>query len=88
MEEGKETKVRKAFIQALDDLMEAYGIADYAVVARTVTGDLDCTWVAGTGKDTISDRERSNVLYAEMARLQLDLLARTMPHEIEKPIED
>ena len=81
----KETK--RTFGQALDDLMDSYGRVDYAVVAKTVDGHIDATWMAGTGNDPISDRERANVLHAEMERLQMDLMIRTMPSQVKKPAE-
>ena len=71
--------LEKNFIESLGDFMEAHKMADWAVVARAVDSTSHSSWVAGTGKDTISDRERTNFLHGEMARLQLDMLVRTMP---------
>lgn len=83
----KDTKKKRAFGLALDDLMETYGMVDYAVVAKTVTGRIDATWIAGMGDDSISDRERADVLYSEMERLQMDILLRTMPSQVKKTAE-
>jgi len=64
------------FFTALDTLMEKYDVADYAVVARGVDGEMRSNWIAGTGESVISDRERGMVLYGEMALLQHSILNR------------
>lgn len=64
------------FFKAVDDLMEKFNVADYAVVARTVDGEMRSNWIAGTGDSLISDRERGMVLYGELALLQASILDR------------
>lgn len=65
-----------AFFKAIDDLMDKYRIADYAVVARGVDGEMRSNWIAGVGDNIISDRERGMVLYGELALLQASILDR------------
>lgn len=74
---------KRPFQEALDDLMERYDIVDYAFVGRTIMGEVESCWVAGTGKDIVSDRERANMLHSEMERLQVDLIVRTTPNRVE-----
>jgi hypothetical protein len=64
------------FFVALEQLMESYHVADYAVVARTVDAETRSTWIAGVGQNIVSDRERAMVLYGEMALLQNSILNR------------
>lgn len=71
--------VKKPFADAFNDMMELYGVADFAFVGRKVDGEIDGFWVAGIGNDVIGDRERADVLYAEMNRLSVDMLVRTTP---------
>lgn len=65
-----------AFFNAIDTLMEKHNVADYAVVARGVDGEMRSNWIAGTGDSIISDRERGMVLYGELALLQASILER------------
>jgi hypothetical protein len=67
---------KPTFFIALEKLMEAYDIADYAVVARSVDGETRSTWIAGIGTSIVSDRERAMVLYGEMSMLQASIVNR------------
>lgn len=69
---------KPAFFAALEQLMEAHHIADYAVVARAVDGETKSVWIAGVGNNIVSDRERAMVLYGEMGILQQSILNRYM----------
>lgn len=71
-----ESNKSPGFFGAIDDLMERFHVADYAVVARGVDGEMRSNWIAGTGESIISDRERGMVLYGELALLQASILDR------------
>lgn len=71
-----ETNKSPGFFKAVDDLMERFQVADYALVARGVDGEMRSNWIAGTGDNVISDRERGMVLYGEMAMLQYSIIGR------------
>lgn len=71
-----ESNKSPGFFKAIDDLMERFSVADYAVVARGVDGEMRSNWIAGTGDSLISDRERGMVLYGELALLQASILDR------------
>ena len=70
---------KKDFYEAFKDLMNRYGFVDWAVACRKVDSTMDSFWEAGTGGNPISDRERANMLYAEMGRLQLSVMLCTTP---------
>jgi len=72
-------KGKRLLYKAFGDLMESYGIVDWAFVGRKVDGEIDSFWDAGTGKDAVGDLERTDVLHSEMERLQFDMLLRTTP---------
>lgn len=67
---------KPTFFIALERLMEAHAIADYAIVARSVDGETRSSWIAGVGSNLVSDRERAMVLYGEMAILQESIMGR------------
>ncbi len=73
---AKESNKSPGFFKAIDDVMERFSVADYAVVARGVDGEMRSNWIAGTGDNIISDRERGMVLYGELALLQASILDR------------
>jgi hypothetical protein len=70
---------KRDFYEAFKDLMNSYGFVDWAVACRKVDSNMDSFWEAGTGQNPISDRERANMLYAEMGRLQLSVMLCTTP---------
>ena len=70
---------KQDFYEAFQTLMERYGFVDWAVVCRKVDSDTDSFWEAGTGESIVGDRERTDVLYAEMDRLKLSMILRTTP---------
>lgn len=72
------------FERAVEQLIEKYGYADWAVVVRS-DAPLTLGWyVAGDGKDTALDRERAMVLYGELAALQ-DLILTTQKRRAVRP---
>lgn len=71
-----ESNKSPGFFKAMDDVMERFSVADYAIVARGVDGEMRSNWIAGTGDNIISDRERGMVLYGELALLQASILDR------------
>lgn len=71
--------LKKSFYQEFTDLVERHKFVDWAFVGRTVDSNMDSFWDAGTGKDVVADRERIDVLSAEMDRLRLSMLLRTTP---------
>jgi len=73
------------FHEAFTNLMERYGYVDWAVVVRKVDSDMDAFWEAGTGKSVVGDRERADVLYAEIGRLQATIIAATTPKQVDSP---
>lgn len=79
------TLKESGFFKAMDDLMERFAVADYAVVARGVDGEMRSNWIAGTGESVISDRERGMVLYGELALLQLSILNRVVGYAPKGP---
>ncbi len=70
---------RIPFFKALDNLMDNYGMVDYAFVAKAVDGQVRANWIAGTGEGVISDRERAGQLYFELGHLQHSLIKMTLP---------
>lgn len=86
-----ETNKSPGFFKAVDDLMERFCVADYALVARGVDGEMRSNWIAGTGVDLISDRERAMVLHGELALLQHAIIGRHLGYAImppQKPLPD
>ncbi len=79
MDENRIRPAKKPFFGALAELMEAYGIADYAIAAHAVDGKKLSNWVAGVGDGVVSDRERAGQLYFELEHLQASIIRMTAP---------
>ncbi len=69
------SKKSKNIIEAIDDLMESYGMADYAFYCRAVDGVAFGNWTCGTGDDPMGDRERTDILCTELERLRFSILS-------------
>lgn len=70
---------KPSFFDALTQLMDLHGMADWVVVAKAVDGQVKSTWIAGTGEGVVSDRERAGLLYFELAHMQASILQRFTP---------
>jgi len=75
------TVKERSFPDAINDFLEGKEIVDFAFVGRRLNGELESLWVAGSGKDVVGDRERADYIAAELDRLKIDLLIRTLPHK-------
>lgn len=68
-----------AFLEELIELFKKYGVADWALVARTVDGESLFPWFAGQhgspdGDNVISNRERAANLHFDVCGLAQDIL--------------
>jgi hypothetical protein len=69
-----------AFRDKLHELMDEYGIVDYAIAGRDLDGKSIAFWVAGTDKDddSVSNYERISVLAMMLETLKMHCLTKAV----------
>lgn len=67
-------KSKSNVIQSIQNLMDQYGMSDWAFYCRTEDGVAFGSWECGQGKNDLDKREKLDILYSNLERLQKSII--------------